>query len=152
MVTGLFKKVFGTKNDREVKKYAQRVKQVNSLEKKYEKLSDDELKNTYNEMKKDIQEGKKTLEDVIYDSFALTREVSKRTIGLRHFDVQMIGGFVLNDGKIAEMKTGEGKTLVATLPVVLNAMTGKGIHIVTVNDYLAKRDANDMGPIYNFRA
>ena len=150
MVTGLFKKVFGTKNDREVKKYAQRVKQVNSLEKKYEKMSDDELKNSYNEMKKDIQEGKKTLEDVIYDSFALTREVSKRTIGLRHFDVQMIGGFVLNDGKIAEMKTGEGKTLVATLPVVLNAMTGKGIHIVTVNDYLAKRDANDMGPIYNF--
>jgi len=150
MVTGLFKKVFGTKNDREVKKYAQRVKQVNSLEKKYEKMSDDELKNSYNEMKKDIQEGKKTLEDVIYDSFALTREVSKRTIGLRHFDVQMIGGFVLNDGKIAEMKTGEGKTLVATLPVVLNAMTRKGIHIVTVNDYLAKRDANDMGPIYNF--
>lgn len=150
MVSGLFKKVFGTKNDREVKRYAQRVKKVNALEEKYEKLSDDELKDAYNAMKKDVQEGKKTLEDVIYDSFAITREVSKRTTGLRHFDVQMIGGFVLNDGKIAEMKTGEGKTLVATLPVVLNAMTGKGIHIVTVNDYLAKRDANDMGPIYNF--
>ena len=150
MVSGIFKKVFGTKNDREVKKYAQRVKEVNVLEEKYEKMSDDEIKEVYNSMKKEVQEGKKTLDDFIYDSFAITREVSKRTIGLRHFDVQIIGGFVLNDGKIAEMKTGEGKTLVATLPVVLNAMTGKGIHIVTVNDYLAKRDANDMGPIYNF--
>ncbi len=150
MVSGLFKKVFGTKNDREVKRYAQRVKQVNALEEKYEKFSDEELKETYNKMKELVQKGEKTLDDFIYDSFAITREVSKRTIGLRHFDVQIIGGFVLNDGKIAEMKTGEGKTLVATLPVVLNAMTGKGIHIVTVNDYLAKRDANDMGPIYNF--
>ena len=150
MVSGVFRKVFGTKNDREVKKYAQRVKKVNILEEKYEKMSDDEIKELYNNMKKEIQEGKKTLDDFIYDSFAITREVSKRTIGLRHFDVQIIGGFVLNDGKIAEMKTGEGKTLVATLPVVLNALTGKGIHIVTVNDYLAKRDANDMSPIYNF--
>jgi len=150
MVSGVFKKVFGTKNDREVKKYQKKVKFVNDLEKKYEKLSDDEIKEKYNNFKKEIQAGEKTLKDVIYDSFAITREVSKRTIGLRHFDVQIIGGFVLNDGKIAEMKTGEGKTLVATLPIVLNAMTGKGVHLVTVNDYLAKRDANDMSPIYNF--
>ncbi len=150
MVSGVFKKVFGTKNEREVKKYQKVVKFVNDLEKKYEKLSDDEIKAKYNNFKKDVQTGKKTLKDVIYDSFAITREVSKRTIGLRHFDVQIIGGFVLNDGKIAEMKTGEGKTLVATLPIVLNAMTGKGVHLVTVNDYLAKRDANDMSPIYNF--
>ncbi len=150
MVSGVFKKVFGTKNEREVKKYQKKVKFVNDLEKKYEKLSDDEIRAKYNNFKKEVQTGKKTLKDVIYDSFAITREVSKRTIGLRHFDVQIIGGFVLNDGKIAEMKTGEGKTLVATLPIVLNAMTGKGIHLVTVNDYLAKRDANDMSPIYNF--
>ncbi len=150
MVSGVFKKVFGTKNDREVKKYQKKVKFVNDLEKKYEKLSDDEIKEKYNNFKKEIQAGEKTLKDVIYDSFAITREVSKRTIGLRHFDVQIIGGFVLNDGKIAEMKTGEGKTLVATLPIVLNAMIGKGVHLVTVNDYLAKRDANDMSPIYNF--
>ncbi len=150
MVSGVFKKVFGTKNDREVKSYAKNVEKVNALEKKYEKISDDELKNAYFKLKKEVSEGKKTLDDVIFDSFAITREVSKRTVGLRHFDVQIIGGFVLNDGRIAEMKTGEGKTLVATLPVILNAMTGKGIHIVTVNDYLAKRDASDMSPIYNF--
>ena len=150
MVSGVFKKVFGTKNDREIKKYAKRVKKVNALEEKYEKLSDDELKNAYLELKKEVKEGKKTLDDVLYDSFAITREVSKRTIGLRHFDVQIIGGFVLHEGKIAEMKTGEGKTLVATLPIVLNAMLDKGVHLVTVNDYLAKRDAKDMSPIYNF--
>jgi len=150
MVSGVFKKVFGTKNDREVKAYAKKVDKVNALEKKYEKLSDDELKNAYLELKQDVMQKKKSLDDVIYDSFAITREVSKRTVGLRHFDVQIIGGFVLNEGRIAEMKTGEGKTLVATLPVVLNAMTGKGVHLVTVNDYLAKRDAHDMSPIYNF--
>ncbi len=150
MVSGVFKKVFGTKNDREVKTYAKKVDKVNALEKKYEKLSDDELKNAYLELKQDVMQKKKSLNDVIYDSFAITREVSKRTVGLRHFDVQIIGGFVLNEGRIAEMKTGEGKTLVATLPVVLNAMTGKGVHLVTVNDYLAKRDAHDMSPIYNF--
>ena len=150
MVSGVFKKVFGTKNDREVKAYAKKVDKVNALEKKYEKLSDDELKNAYLELKQDVMQKKKNLDDVIYDSFAITREVSKRTVGLRHFDVQIIGGFVLNEGRIAEMKTGEGKTLVATLPVVLNAMTGKGVHLVTVNDYLAKRDAHDMSPIYNF--
>ncbi len=150
MVSGVFKKIFGTKNDREVKRYAKRVEKINVLEKKYEKLSDEELKNAYLELKKEVKEGKKSLDDVLYDSFAITREVSKRTIGLRHFDVQMIGGFVLHEGRIAEMKTGEGKTLVATLPIVLNAMLDKGVHLVTVNDYLAKRDANDMSPIYNF--
>ncbi len=150
MVSGVFKKVFGTKNDREVKKYAKRVDKVNELEKKYEKLGDDELKEAYLGLKKEVKEGKKTLDDVLYDSFAITREVSKRTIGLRHFDVQIVGGLVLHEGKIAEMKTGEGKTLVATLPIVLNAMLDKGVHLVTVNDYLAKRDATDMSPIYNF--
>ena len=113
-------------------------------------MSDDELKEAFLKLKEQVQKADVSLEDVLDDSFAITREVSKRTTGLRHYDVQMIGGLVLNDGNIAEMKTGEGKTLVATLPVVLNAMTGKGVHVVTVNDYLAKRDAEDMGRIYKF--
>lgn len=150
MITGLFKKIFGTKNDREIKKYMKRAQIVNALEDKYEKMSDDELKNAFAALKEEVTSGQKTLNDVLYDSFAITREASKRTTGMRHFDVQIIGGFVLHEGNIAEMKTGEGKTLVATLPIVLNAMTGKGVHLVTVNDYLAKRDANDMGLIYNF--
>ena len=150
MVTSIFSKIFGTKNDRVVKQYRKRVEKINELESKYEKLSDEELKNAFLELKKEVQEGKKSLDDVLYDSFAITREVSKRVLGLRHYDVQMIGGMVLHDGKIAEMKTGEGKTLVATLPIVLNAMTGKGVHLVTVNDYLAKRDATQMGKIYEF--
>ncbi len=150
MVSAIAKKIFGTKNDREIKKYFKRVKYINALEEKYEKMSDDELKAAFNELKEAVKSGEKTLDDVLYDSFAITREVSKRTTGLRHFDVQMIGGMVLHEGRIAEMKTGEGKTLVATLPVVLNAMLGKGVHVVTVNDYLAKRDAADMGRIYNF--
>ena len=97
-----------------------------------------------------VQSGERTLDDVLYESFAITREVSKRTLGLRHYDVQMVGGMVLNDANIAEMKTGEGKTLVATLAVVLNAMTGQGVHVITVNDYLAKRDSEDMGVLYEF--
>ncbi len=144
------KKIFGTKNDRLVKAYLKRVKQINELEEKYEKMSDDELKSAFNDFKKEVNAGSKSLDDITYDIFAIVREVSKRTIGLRHFDVQMVGGLVLHEGDIAEMKTGEGKTLVATLPVTLNAMTGKGVHVVTVNDYLAKRDAADMSPIYNF--
>ena len=150
MISGLIKKVFGTKNDREIKRYQKRVNVINSLEPKYEKMSDDELKEAFLKLKEQVQKEDKSLEDVLDDSFAITREVSKRTTSLRHYDVQMIGGLVLNDGNIAEMKTGEGKTLVATLPVVLNAMTGKGVHVVTVNDYLAKRDAEDMGRIYKF--
>ncbi len=144
------KKIFGTKNDRLVKAYLKRVKKINELEEQYEKLSDDELKSAFESFKKEVNDQKKSLDDIVYDIFAIVREVSKRTIGLRHFDVQMVGGLVLHEGDIAEMKTGEGKTLVATLPVTLNAMTGKGVHVVTVNDYLAKRDAADMSPIYNF--
>ncbi len=147
---GIVKKVFGTQNDRIVKKYKARVKKINALEQKYEKMSDEELKASFEDFKQEVKEGKKTLDDVLYDVFAITREASKRTTGMRHFDVQMIGGMVLHDGKIAEMKTGEGKTLVATLAVVLNAMTGEGVHVVTVNDYLARRDATEMSAIYNF--
>ena len=143
-------KVFGTQNDKIVKSYLKKVKHINALESQYESLDDDALKEAFNTLRSEVQNGTKTLDDVLYDSFAITREVSKRTIGLRHYDVQMVGGMVLNDGNIAEMKTGEGKTLVATLAVVLNAMTGKGVHIVTVNDYLAGRDSEEMSPIYNF--
>ncbi len=150
MIKSVFRTIVGTANDRELKKYAKKVKKINALEPKYEKMSDDELKAAFNELKGKVLAGEATLEDVLYDSFAITREVSKRTTGMRHFDVQLIGGMVLHDNKIAEMKTGEGKTLVATLPVVLNAMLGRGVHVVTVNDYLAKRDANDMGRIYEF--
>ncbi len=150
MIVKIAKKIFGTKNDREVKKYLQRVEQINALEEKYEKLSDEELKEEFNTLKDALKKEEKTKDDILNEVFAIVRETSKRTIGLRHFDVQMIGGLVLNDGKIAEMKTGEGKTLVATLPVVLNAMDGKGVHVVTVNDYLASRDAKDMGEVYNF--
>ncbi len=143
-------KVFGTKNDRELKKYRKRLKKINTLESDYEKMDDAELKEAFNALKSAVQSEEKSLDDVLHDSFAITREASKRTLGMRHFDVQMIGGMVLHEGRIAEMKTGEGKTLVATLPVVLNAMTGRGVHVVTVNDYLASRDANDLAPLYNF--
>ncbi|EJI3017287.1 preprotein translocase subunit SecA, partial [Campylobacter jejuni] len=142
--------VFGTKNDREVKKYFKRVAQINALEGKYQNLSDDELKAEFAKFKEQILSGEKNENDILNDVFAIVRETGKRTLNMRHFDVQLIGGMVLHDGKIAEMKTGEGKTLVATLPVVLNAMSGKGVHVVTVNDYLAKRDAEQMSAIYNF--
>ncbi|WP_139893250.1 preprotein translocase subunit SecA [Campylobacter jejuni] len=142
--------IFGTKNDREVKKYFKRVAQINALEGNYQNLSDDELKAEFAKFKEQILSGEKNENDVLNDVFAIVRETGKRTLNMRHFDVQLIGGMVLHDGKIAEMKTGEGKTLVATLPVVLNAMSGKGVHVVTVNDYLAKRDAEQMSAIYNF--
>ena len=150
MISSVFRKIFGTKNDREVKKYIKRVAQINALEPTYEKMSDDELKIKFNELKAQVVEEKVTLNQILNDVFALVREASKRVLKMRHFDVQLIGGMVLNDGRIAEMKTGEGKTLVATLPVILNAMSGKGVHVVTVNDYLAKRDATQMGELYNF--
>ena len=150
MIGGILKKIFGTKNDREVKKYFRRVAQINSLESAYQAMDDDEIKAKFGEFKELIRSGEKTTDDVLNDVFAIVREVSKRTLNMRHFDVQLIGGMVLNDGRIAEMKTGEGKTLVATLPVVLNAMSGKGVHVVTVNDYLAKRDATQMSAIYEF--
>jgi preprotein translocase subunit SecA len=150
MLQAFMGKLFGTANDRELKKYLKKVEKINALESKYESLGDEELKASFLELKNSVLNGERTLDDVLFDSFAITREASKRVLGMRHFDVQLIGGMVLHDGRIAEMKTGEGKTLVATLPIVLNAMTGKGVHLVTVNDYLASRDAHDMGPLYNF--
>ena len=150
MISSVFRKIFGTKNDREVKKYIKRVAQINALEPTYEKMSDDELKIKFNELKAQVVEEKVTFDQILNDVFAIVREASKRVLKMRHFDVQLIGGMVLNEGRIAEMKTGEGKTLVATLPVILNAMSGKGVHVVTVNDYLAKRDATQMGELYNF--
>jgi preprotein translocase subunit SecA len=150
MLQTMMGKVFGTKNDRELKKYRKRLKKINALESKYEKMDDAELKAAFDALKSAVRNEEKSLDEVLHDSFAITREASKRTLGMRHFDVQMIGGMVLHDGRIAEMKTGEGKTLVATLPVALNAMTGKGVHVVTVNDYLAKRDSSELAPLYNF--
>jgi len=146
----IFSKIFGTRNDKEVKKYKKRVALINALEEQYKSLSDEELKQRFNELKSQVQNNEKTLDEVLNDSFAITREASSRILNMRHYDVQLIGGMVLHDGRIAEMKTGEGKTLVATLPVVLNAMSGKGVHVVTVNDYLASRDASELEPLYNF--
>ena len=142
--------VFGTKNDRELKKYKKRVKKINALEPQYEALSDDALKDAFNELKVSVLSEEKSLDDVLIESFAITREAGKRVLNMRHFDVQLIGGMVLHEGRIAEMKTGEGKTLVATLAVILNAMNGKGVHVVTVNDYLASRDADEMSALYSF--
>ncbi|MFA6138702.1 MAG: preprotein translocase subunit SecA [Sulfurimonas sp.] len=150
MLQALMGNIFGTSNDRELKKYFKRVKNINALESQYEILSDDELKAKFLELKNTILSEEKTLDDVLEESFAITREASKRVLNMRHFDVQLIGGMVLHEGRIAEMKTGEGKTLVATLAIALNAMTGKGVHLVTVNDYLASRDAREMGSLYNF--
>jgi len=150
MLSNIVRKIFGTKNDRVVKEHQVRVKKINALEPTYEKMSDEALKDAFNAFKADVQASKVIVDDILNDVFAITREASKRTTGMRHFDVQMVGGLVLHGGDIAEMKTGEGKTLVATLPVVLNAMSGEGVHVVTVNDYLAKRDATDMARIYNF--
>ncbi|CBG40350.1 preprotein translocase SECA subunit [Helicobacter mustelae 12198] len=132
-----------------IKKYQRKVKEISALEPSLEALSDEDLRGRFDGLKTRVREGE-SLDAVLVESFAITREASKRVLGMRHFDVQLIGGMVLHEGKIAEMKTGEGKTLVATLPVVLNALTGKGIHVITVNDYLANRDAGIMGPLYNF--
>jgi len=150
MIQSLMGKIFGTSNDRELKKYTKRVKDINALESKYQALDDKELQNAFLALKESIIKDEKSLDDVLNDSFAITREASKRVLNMRHFDVQLIGGIVLHEGRIAEMKTGEGKTLVATLAITLNAMSGKGVHLVTVNDYLATRDANEMKPLYNF--
>lgn len=151
----LIKKIFGTRNEREIKKLKVVVDIINSYEKDLEKLSDNQLRAKTDEFKDRLTHGE-TLDDLLPEAFAVVREASKRTLGLRHFDVQLMGGIVLHQGKIAEMKTGEGKTLVATLPVYLNALTGKGVHVVTVNDYLAERDSmgkgnfRGMGEIYRF--
>ncbi|ARQ97299.1 preprotein translocase, SecA subunit [Campylobacter lanienae NCTC 13004] len=150
MLSLIARKIFGTKNDKEIKKYYKRVAKIGALEPKYEALNDDELRAEFVKLQSSLIDGKATKDSILNDVFAIVREVSKRVLNMRHFDVQLIGGMVLNDGRIAEMKTGEGKTLVATLPVVLNAMDKKGVHVVTVNDYLAKRDATQMSAIYNF--
>ena len=146
----VFSKVFGTRNDRVVKKYKNIANEITNLEAIYSKLSDDELKAKFNEFKKEVQNDEKSLDSVLKDVFAITREASVRSLGLRPYDVQLIGAMVLNDGNIAEMKTGEGKTLVGSIAVCLNALSGKGVHVVTVNDYLASRDANELKPLYEF--
>ena len=142
-------KLFKSYSEKEVKRVMPIVKQINSLEDEISKLSDSELRAKTDYFKNQLKEGK-TLDDILPEAFAVVREASKRTLGLRHFDVQLIGGIILHQGRIAEMKTGEGKTLVATLPVYLNALEGKGVHVVTVNDYLAKRDSEWMGKLYKF--
>ncbi|PIE25443.1 MAG: preprotein translocase subunit SecA [Neptuniibacter caesariensis] len=147
MLTGLFKKVFGSKNDRELKRMGRIVKAINALEVDLEKLTDDEIKAKTVEFRQRLEEGV-PLDQILPEAFAAVRETSKRVMGMRHFDVQMIGGMTLHEGKVAEMRTGEGKTLVATLAVYLNALTGNGVHVVTVNDYLAGRDAEWMRPLY----
>lgn len=149
MLEGLLKKIFGDPNEKEIKEIRKIVEKINGFEKTMEGLSSANLANKTKEFKLRLQKGE-TLDDILPEAFAVVREASKRVTGMRHFDVQMIGGVVLHRGKIAEMRTGEGKTLVATLPVYLNALTGKGVHVVTVNDYLATRDSRDMGRIYKF--
>ena len=146
---GIFSKIFKSYSEKEVKRVMPIVEKINGLEEEISKLTDEELKNKTNIFKKELEEGK-TLDDLLPEAFAVVREASKRVLGMRHFDVQLIGGIILHQGRIAEMKTGEGKTLVATLPVYLNALTGKGVHVVTVNDYLAKRDSEWMGKLYKF--
>ena len=142
-------KLFKTYSEKEVKRVKPLVDKINALEPEMEKLSDHELKGKTDYFKKQLQDGK-TLDDILPEAFAVVREASKRVLGMRHFDVQLIGGIILHQGRIAEMKTGEGKTLVATLPVYLNSLTGEGVHVITVNDYLAKRDSEWMGKVYRF--
>src|SRR6185295_449468 len=149
MIGALARKFFGSANDRRVRGYYPQVEAINVLEPELEKLSDEQLRARTEEFKKQVAAGT-PLDDLLVPAFATVREAGKRTLGQRHFDVQLIGGMVLHEGAISEMKTGEGKTLVATLPVYLNALSGKGVHVVTVNDYLAKRDSEWMGQIYKF--
>ncbi len=149
MFGAVARKIFGTANERRIRAYRPRVDAINALEKELERLSDDALRARTDAFRKELGEGKE-LDDILVPAFATVREAAKRTLGQRHFDVQLIGGMVLHEGRIAEMKTGEGKTLVATLPVYLNALAGRGVHVVTVNDYLARRDAEWMGQIYKF--
>ncbi|MYK81354.1 MAG: preprotein translocase subunit SecA, partial [Gammaproteobacteria bacterium] len=143
----LFHSVFGTKNSRELKRMGKIVNAINALEPMFEALSDDELKERLSELRERHADGAR-LDGLLPEAFAAVREAAKRAKGMRPFDVQLVGGIALHEGRIAEMLTGEGKTLAATLPATLNAITGRGVHIVTVNDYLARRDANWMGPIY----
>src|SRR5215471_603099 len=149
MLAWALKKVFGTSHEREIRRLRPRVEAINSLEPRISKLSDAELRAKTAEFKEKPGNGA-TLDDILNEAFAVTREAGKRALKMRHYDVQLIGGMVLHHGKIAEMRTGEGKTLVATLPCYLNALEGKGVHVVTVNDYLARRDAEWMGKLYTF--
>ncbi len=149
MFDGVFRKLFGSANDRRIRAYRPRVDAINALEPELEQLSDDALRARTEMFRQELAAGK-TLDDLLVPAFATVREAAKRTLGQRHFDVQLIGGMVLHEGRISEMKTGEGKTLVATLPVYLNALAGRGVHVVTVNDYLARRDAEWMGQVYGF--
>uniref|UniRef100_UPI00262CDC6C DEAD/DEAH box helicase n=1 Tax=uncultured Maritalea sp. TaxID=757249 RepID=UPI00262CDC6C len=148
-LAALARKIFGSSNDRQVKKYRPIVEKINALEPELAALTDEQLQARTNEFKAQYQNGTK-IEDLLVPAFATVREAAKRAMGMRHFDVQLIGGMVLNDNAIAEMRTGEGKTLVATLAVYLNALTGNGVHVVTVNDYLASRDAQWMSQVYSF--
>ncbi|WP_172198279.1 preprotein translocase subunit SecA [Saccharibacillus qingshengii] len=146
---GLVKKIFGDMNERDVKKFMRTVEIINKMEPDFEKLTDEQLKHKTVEFRERLDKGE-TLDSLLPEAFATTREASKRTLGKRHYDVQLVGGIALHNGRIAEMKTGEGKTLVGTLPVYLNALTGQGVHVVTVNDYLAQRDSEEMAQVYNF--
>jgi len=164
MIGTILKKILGTKNERDLKRIQSRVAAINAFEAAMERLTDDELKAKTDEFRRRIKERtdgiedaaelrgaeKTVLDEILPEAFAVVREASKRTLGMRHFDVQLIGGIVLHEGRIAEMRTGEGKTLVATLPVYLNCLTGRGVHVVTVNDYLARRDSQWMGLLYRF--
>lgn len=149
MISGFLKKIFGSRNDRLIRQYSQTVHTINALEPAMAALSDDELRGKTDEFRHRVAQGE-ALDALLPEAFAVVREAGKRVHGMRHFDVQLIGGMVLHDGRIAEMRTGEGKTLTATLAVYLNALPGKGVHVVTVNDYLASRDAEWMGRIYRF--
>ena len=145
----VFAKLFGSRNQRLLRKYQKSVRRINVLEAEYEKLGDEELGAKTEEFRQRFMDGE-TLDDLLAEAFAVVREASRRTLGLRHFDVQLVGGMVLHEGNIAEMRTGEGKTLMATLAAYLNALSGSAVHIVTVNEYLASRDADWMRPIYEF--
>jgi len=147
MIGKIFRVFFGSKNDRELKRMRKLVNKVNALEPEVEKLSDEELKAKTTEFRERYSKGE-TLDKLLVEAFAVVREASKRVMGMRHFDVQLIGGITLFEGRIAEMRTGEGKTLVATAPAYLNALSGKSVHVVTVNDYLARRDADWMRPLF----
>src|SRR5215475_13879534 len=149
MIQQILAKVVGTQNERELKKLRPLVAEINALEPSVQPLSDEQLRGKTVEFKQRLASGE-TLNDLLPEAFAVVREVGRRVLNMRHFDVQLIGGAVLHQGKIAEMKTGEGKTLGATLPAYLNALPGEGVHIVTVNEYLAQRDADWMSPLYNF--
>ncbi|MFO0208865.1 MAG: DEAD/DEAH box helicase, partial [Betaproteobacteria bacterium] len=149
MISGFLTRLFGSRNERVLKQYQRTAEKINALEPGLEELSDEALRAKTAEFRQRLADGA-TLDELLAEAFAVVREASKRTLGMRHFDVQLIGGMVLHAGKISEQRTGEGKTLTATLPVYLNALAGKGVHIVTVNDYLVTRDAEWMGRIYRF--